>query len=127
MTRLSPLATLPYLYPNGTDVFIPNRRLLKNEILYSLSSGLVTIDTVTTPLLLTFNLLLGVYIHSGRFMPRPSQNHIPYYFEINRSRGVLIRVYAPDFTDSSAIPGHSIEHPVRVVLCSTTHKFRYGF
>jgi len=38
--------TLPYLYANGTDVLSPNRRLLKNEILYILSSGSVTMDMI---------------------------------------------------------------------------------
>jgi len=49
VTRLSPLPTLHYLYPNGTDVTSANRRLVKNEILYRLSSGSVTIDTVSPP------------------------------------------------------------------------------
>ena len=36
----------PYLYPNGTDELSAKRRRLKNEILYVLSSGSVTMATV---------------------------------------------------------------------------------
>jgi len=64
MTRISPLLILSYLYTNGADVFSADRRHLKNEILYILSSASVTIDRFP-PLPLTFNLLFGMYIHHG--------------------------------------------------------------
>ena len=46
------LHTLPLFIPKRDGLFSPNRRLLKNEILYNLSSGSVTMDTVPLSALL---------------------------------------------------------------------------
>ena len=118
MTRPSPS---PYFYPSGTDVLSPNRRLLKNEIQYILSSCSVTIDTVPHPLPLTLNLMLGMYIYNRGFIPRfPFQNHVPHDIVIYQFLRAVIESYADGLTG----PGHSIDHPVCIVFWPTTRNFR---
>ena len=53
------LSLPPYLYPNGSDVFSRNRRLL--------FSGSVSITTVATPALL--RLIFFLYAHLRRMVP----------------------------------------------------------
>jgi len=122
MTRLSPLFTLPILYPNDTDVLQPIRHVLKNEIVYCLSSGSVTIDTVPTPFLSRL-IFISVCTFTGGVHPPciPYQNHV----HDDQFRRVIIEVYVPYFTECLTAPGQSIEHPVCVALWSNTHKFTF--
>jgi len=94
ITRLSPLLTLPYLYPNGTDVLSDNRRLLKNEFLYILSSASVII-VMFPPFLLRLVFFSQCTI--------TAVNHVLDYFEINHSRGIVIQGYATEFKVSSTL------------------------
>ena len=66
----------PYLYPKGTDEWSCIRRLLK-DILYHLSSGSVTIVTVSPAFL--FDLTIRVHTDDGFGL---FQNHSPDYLEI---------------------------------------------
>jgi len=100
---------------------------LKNEILYSLSSGSVTINTVPPPLPLTFNILFRTYIHHCGFIPLPSQNHVLDDFKIHLFRRVVIEGYAPYFTDGLTVPGHSIEHRLCIVLWSPHSQIQLSF
>ena len=59
--------TRSYLYPYGTDVWSCNRRLLKNEILYNLSSGSETIDTTPPPAIFLRFIYFSVCSHMISF------------------------------------------------------------
>ena len=61
------------------------------------------------------DLILDKYIYKRGFIPRV-QNYVPDHIEIYQFRGAVIESYAPHFADGSTGPGHSIDHPVCVVL-----------
>jgi len=128
MTLLSPQFTLPYLYPNGKDVLSPNRRLLKNKILYNLSSGSVIIDKIPPPppfLLRLIFFSICVLTAVGYSPVRRILSLI--ISKIHKSRGIVIQGYAPYFTDFIRPSRSQYRAPVPIVLWSATHKFRYVF
>ena len=69
--------THPYLYPNGKDELFSIRHHLKKEFLHNLSSGCVTMVT------LTLALKFARYAHTDVKCAH-SQNNILHYLKINQ-------------------------------------------
>jgi len=65
MTLISP--TLTVFIPKRDGLFSPNHRLLKNEILYNLSSGSVTNQTVPNPSSYVSSLSVCTFTTEGTF------------------------------------------------------------
>ena len=109
----------PYSYPNGSDEFSANRRRLKNEILYVLSSGSVTMATVR-PFL--FCLIFSVC--TGTVSSTPVSKTTSLMTEMYQLFSTVIEGYATNFTDCIRPTCLSINYLVCVVLWSTTRKSR---
>ena len=83
------------------------------RILYGLSSGTVTMDTVPS-LPLTLNLPLRLYCHRGLLARR--KKHVPDNFVIHHLRGFVFQYCALEFINRIRPTGCVIDRPVHIVF-----------